>query len=155
MSLNDRCCWLDVWAVERLSSQSPDLAHSDGDTIFRAADRLLGMYRGDFLKGEDIPPWAMPQRARLRNRFLRSLGQLALGLEQQDDHDRAIDIYLRGVEVDETAEALYQGLMTSYLKRGRRAEALATYERCEEMLSSLLGTRPSPRTESIRDMLSS
>jgi DNA-binding SARP family transcriptional activator len=45
------------------------------------------------------------------------------------------------------AEELYRRLMRCHAALGRRAEALAVYERCRKMLATVLGIEPTPETE--------
>ena len=68
-------------------------------------------------------------------------------------HESAIDLYLRGLEVEEVAEELYQGLITCYLVIGKISEGLSAYERCRESLSASLNVKPSQATEDLRDRL--
>ena len=44
-------------------------------------------------------------------------------------------------------------LMVCYRELGEPAEALNVYRRCREMLSIVLGVKPSPETEAIRATL--
>ncbi|MGD9366028.1 MAG: bacterial transcriptional activator domain-containing protein [Desulfobacteraceae bacterium] len=153
MSLNGRYCWLDVWAFENLCSNADRITakiSADTDAVSGMADTLLQLYRGDFLKNEYDLSWAIPLREKLRTKFVHALNLFAKGLEKQGNHERAIDLYIRGLETDEIAEELYQGLMVCYQRLGRKSEGLSTYERCRETLSSVLGSPPSPKTESIR-----
>jgi DNA-binding SARP family transcriptional activator len=43
--------------------------------------------------------------------------------------------------------------MKCYQQMGKRAEALAVYKRCYQILSSVLGIEPSPETEAIKRAL--
>jgi tetratricopeptide (TPR) repeat protein len=69
---------------------------------------------------------------------------------EKGDEKNAKELNFRAMSI---AEELYQGLMACYSTLGRTAEALLAYERCREILSSVLGTSPSPQTESIRNTL--
>ena len=62
---------------------------------------------------------------------------------------KALDCYLRGLEIDDLAEEFYQGLMACYLNLGQKAKALSIYNRCKRILSSTLGIEPSPKTHAI------
>lgn len=156
LSLNDRCCWTDVWAIESICS-NVDRAFTDGCSDDQEAscltDSLLTLYKGDFLRDEDNSSWVWPVRTRLRSRFLHTVGTLARAWEKHETHDKAIDLYLRALQVEELAEEFYQGLMKCYRKQGRTAEGLSAYERCREVLSSVLGIAPAEETEAIRASL--
>ena len=45
------------------------------------------------------------------------------------------------------AESLYRGLMRTLAATGDHAEALTAYRRCRELLSIVLGLKPSLETE--------
>jgi ATP/maltotriose-dependent transcriptional regulator MalT/DNA-binding SARP family transcriptional activator len=157
MSLNWQECWTDVWAFEHLCNKVDHLKGTDGlHKVDGAglAQKLLDYYKGDFLKDRDKLSWALPLREKLRSKFTWALIQIARVLIAQNRHEQAIRLYLRGLEVDAVAEAFYQELMTCYHQMGRIAEGLSTYQRCRETLLALLGTHPSPGTESIRNALS-
>jgi DNA-binding SARP family transcriptional activator len=92
-------------------------------------------------------------RERLSRKFLRQIGRLGEHWEQAGKWAAAVECYERGLEVDDLAEEFYQRLIACYRRLGRRAEALAVYERCKKNLSALLGVAPSPETESLRQAL--
>jgi DNA-binding SARP family transcriptional activator len=74
---------------------------------------------------------------------------LGAELERRADWAGAIELYRRGLETDNLAEALYRGLMRSLAATGDRAEALNAFRRCRELLSIVLGVKPSAETERI------
>ncbi len=151
LSLNDRICWVDVWALDHLYGRI-DEALADGgfdsDEAARLTEMILILYKGDFLKNEEAHSWAWPAGTRLRSGFLHALGVLARAWEREGRLGKAVDLYLRGLEVDALAEEFYQGLMRCYQLQGRTAEGLIVYERCRDALSALQIT-PAPETESI------
>ncbi|MEW6715427.1 MAG: bacterial transcriptional activator domain-containing protein, partial [Nitrospirota bacterium] len=152
LSLNDNYCWTDVWAFDNLYNKIDDVFAADSFDKSEAApltEAMLTLYRGDFLIDEDDASWAWPARTRIRSRFLYMLGTSARGWEKQSSFEKAVDLYLRGLEVDELAEEFYRGLMKCYQRQGRTAEGLAVYERCREVLASSLQITPSPETEEI------
>jgi two-component SAPR family response regulator len=91
----------------------------------------------------------MSLRERLRSKFFRGVKRIGLICQEQEEWDKAIDCYQKGLEVDNLAEEFYQGLMTCYRRLGRRSEALFVYSRCKKALSASLGVTPSSKTESI------
>ena len=56
-------------------------------------------------------------------------------------------MYRRGLEADNLGESLYRGLMRAFAARGDQAEALNAFRRCRELLSIVLGVKPSAETE--------
>jgi DNA-binding SARP family transcriptional activator len=68
--------------------------------------------------------------------------------------DGAIDLYRRVLELDPLAEPFHRKLISCYMRLNRRADALAAYRRCQQMLSVTLGIKPSPETEKLHAELS-
>lgn len=156
LTLDPALCWVDAWSFYRLtlacvagqpSNRAVPETWSDQDA--RSAWRL---YTGHFLQTEAESAWALPYRERLRNRFHRLVCAFGERLEQTQRWDDAIDVYERGVEVDNLAEMLYQRLMFCYQQLGEHAEALRVYRRCRELLSIVLNVAPSARTEQLRQI---
>jgi DNA-binding SARP family transcriptional activator len=157
ISLNSQHCWIDVWAFEHLCNKAELLkkrGHLDNGHSAGLAQKLLEYYKGDFLKGQENLPWALPLREKMRSKFTRALTQIARKLMAQNQYEQAIGLYLRGLEIDELAEVFYQDLMTCYHTMGRITEGLTIYQRCRETFLAVLGSQPSLSTENIRNALS-
>ena len=117
-----------------------------GPSAERIAHRVLAAYPGPLL-GADENAWIVKPRDALRARFVRTLMRLGEQLEGQRDWERAIDVYRRGLEADNLAESFYRGLMRALAATGDRAEALSAFRRCRELLSIVLGIKPSAETD--------
>jgi ATP/maltotriose-dependent transcriptional regulator MalT/DNA-binding SARP family transcriptional activator len=143
--------WVDVYALDHLLDQA--LQSDDEQTIVRAADQALFSYRGSFLP-QELEPWAVSLRERIRSRFVRVLRKASIALEDAGRHQEAIVLYQRGIETDCLAEEFYQGLMRSYAALGRVAEAKATFRQLEDVLQRLLRVRPSTATRDLAQRLS-
>ena len=70
-------------------------------------------------------------------------------LESERDWPAAVDCYLHAIEVEPGAEGFYRRLMQTYDQLGRRAEALAVYQRCRQSLLSRLGVSPARETQAL------
>ena len=147
LSLERATVWTDLWALDS-AIEAAARAVNDGAaaSLARAARRVLDPYRGPLL-GTDEHPWIIKPREALRARFVRTLVNLGEALEKQRDWSTAIDVYRRGLEADNLAESLYRGLMRALIARGDHAEALNAFRRCRELLSIVLGVKPSDETE--------
>jgi len=160
VSLNARRCWVDVWAVERLLDRAEaDWRASEiaGRPTSERAEELtrkaFDLYRGPFLEDLDQEGWPLPLRERLRSRLMRGVEALGLHLERARRWDEAIACYERALEIDPLVELFYRRLMLCRAELGRLAEALATYDRCRELLGGVFGVEPSPETEMLRKEL--
>ena len=143
LSLNRSRVWVDALALDALLTGGA----REGEPV--SAERLLELYRGNFLKEDEGEPWSVTARERLRSRFIHALGLATAGLEREGRHELAIECYLRGIDCDPVIESFYQGLMRCYANTGRRAEAVAAYLRLKHMLSVALSLKPSAATEAL------
>jgi ATP/maltotriose-dependent transcriptional regulator MalT/DNA-binding SARP family transcriptional activator len=142
VSLSRERAWVDIWAFEAALGESERSLANPG----RAAQRVLGAYRGPLLGTEDAP-WIAKPRDALRARFMRAISRVAETLEKSADWNGAIDLYRRGLEADNLAESLYRGLMRALAATDQKAEAMNVFRRCRELLSIVLGVKPSSETE--------
>jgi DNA-binding SARP family transcriptional activator len=156
ISFDSERVWLDTWAFEHVCSRIDACVAASGATsaagdgeLARRSLQLHGLYRGHFLGDGDLPAWALPQRDRLRARYVRCAELLGARLENLGRLDDAIALYRTALEHDNLAEELYQRLIGCHLARGEAAQALNAYRRCRELLSVVLGLRPSARTEAL------
>jgi DNA-binding SARP family transcriptional activator len=156
IAFDERVTWLDTWAFEYVSGRIETLlgagaaaSHVDDGELERRHLQLFSLYRGHFFDEAELPSWALPMRDRLRSRFIRSVDALGQRLERGDRPEVAIALYRAALEHDNLAEEIYQRLIACHVGRGENAQALNAYRRCRELLSLVLGLRPSSRTEAL------
>jgi LuxR family transcriptional regulator, maltose regulon positive regulatory protein len=151
LTLDNRFCWVDVWAFERLLAQA-DEYEKDGKTekVQAATEKAINLYRNNFLAGDKHEAWVISPAERLKTKFINKLLHLCRSLENSGNINNAIDLYKRGLEVDDCVEEIYQRLMILSLRLGKKADALAVYDRCTKVLHACLGIGPSEETEKIR-----
>ena len=152
VSLDDRYCWIDAWAVERLLTRS-ESSRVDSDRtwaeIIRVAQRAAELYRGPFLGGDGEPPWATALGDRIRRQLLRQLLWVGQSWEEKENLHEAAGVYEEAVRVDPCAEDVCRSLMNVYRHLGRPADVVATYDHCRKALAGHLGTLPSAQTETL------
>ena len=156
--MDQRYCWVDVWAFERIVRQADAVwekgpTESDAPEAVQLTQKAIDLYQEPFLAAEGGAPWAVPLRERLRSKFLRAVAQLGGHWERVEQWERALECYEEGLELDDIAEESYRRLMVCHQRLGRRAEALSVYGRCKRTLSATLGVEPSAETEAIRKSL--
>jgi LuxR family maltose regulon positive regulatory protein len=150
LTLDERHCWVDVWAFEWLLEEAEaEKERGSTDQAAQCIEKAIHLYKGPFLANEVEHSWMISARERLRSRFIRNLIWLGHYWQDQKEWEKAIESYQRGLEIDDVAEDLYQQLMICYRETGQRTEALSTYQRCRKTLSNILGVDPSPKTEAI------
>jgi ATP/maltotriose-dependent transcriptional regulator MalT len=142
VSLNPRLCWVDAFAFERLGD--PHLGTGRAEPAGVAA---LELYRGNLLPGEIDEPWSASLRERLKARFIRQVRAMGERYEQAHDFRHALELYSRGLEADDLTEAFYHGLMRCHLALGSPADAASAYRRMRQLLTAILGIKPSAKSE--------
>ena len=168
MSVDPKYFWIDAWALEqyiskaekawqrfeRLTARSASTRGRNAEAeAVELTEKALGLYRGNFLPADAEQFWTFSYRERIRSKFIRMILVLGSHLEQSGQTQKAVDCYLKGLEVDPLAEQFCQRLMVCYKRLGQRAEGLGVYRRCRDLLESVLGIPPSPKTESIHRSL--
>lgn len=141
VSLDPAACWVDAIAFEAALQQPDGVATA------------LRLYEGEFLPGDADEPWTVAMRDRLRQRFLRQVGDTGGRLERDQRFDEACALYVRALDADPTAETACQGLMRSLAALGRVSEALGAYARLCRALAATHGIQPSPATVALHDTI--
>ena len=153
LSVDNEKCWLDVSEFQRLLERIDRATDLSEVEIF--AKDLLRLYAGHFLEKESQESWAISARDKIKEKFVRAVAHLGVQLENGQQWPQAIAVYSRALELDNLAEGLYRRLMICHRENGEPAEGLNVYRRCRDMLSIVLGVKPSPETEAIRSTLGS
>jgi DNA-binding SARP family transcriptional activator len=160
VSFTTSAVWLDTWAFEQVCSRIDTVLMAgratstvDDGELVRRRHQLLALYRGHAFGEGELPAWALPLRDRSRARFIRVVEALGRRLESTGSHEAAIDLYRAALEQDNLAEELYQRLIECHLIRGEQAQALGAYRRCRELLSIVLGLKPSARTQALANRI--
>ncbi len=150
LSLDRELCRVDVSEFLSLSEsgrnqeEQGDLPQAIG--LYKKA---VALYGGDFLPEEPYLPWAEARRKELQAVYLELLERLSRLYEKRGTLGRAIDCCKKIIQTDPVSEPTYCRLMILYARRGRRREALRTYEACKEALARELETRPEAITTAI------
>ncbi len=143
LSLDAGQVWLDTWALETgLAAHHPD-----------RIDQALHLYQGAFLPEEGDPPWLLAARVRLHDDVLQGYERLGRTLAERDAWRELIDLYRRGLKIDDLHEPFYRELMRAHGHLGQQAEAVRLYHRCRRRLHDALNLPPSPATRALFETL--
>ena len=150
LGLNANTCWTDLAALDACLAEADLLvAHAGATVVSALVERLLALWQGEFLAGDDELAELLSARERIQARFTRQMGLLGARLETAGMHAQAALVYQRVVERQALAEDMYRRLITCLLVLGRPAEAYEVYRRCRQQLSVVLGIRPAPETDAL------
>ncbi len=149
--LGDVDYWFDVEEFEALVERARLLPPQDWQTedLWR---RAIELYRGDFLSGAERV-WCTLKRETLLEMYIEALIGMGQCHKARRGFEEAINWYQRALSVDELQEDVYRHVMFCYAETGQRAEALAQYHRCEEILKEGLGIEPSAETKNLYERI--
>ena len=145
LTLDPSCAWVDVWTFERLL-EGMGKQH---DTQSSQLEAALDLYHGPFLQEETSASWSLSMRERLRRKFLRATHSLAQQLEAREAWQDAIARYEKGLDADPLAEEYYYRIVQCQIRLGYYVEALATYQRCRDILKIQLEIAPSEKMNNL------
>jgi DNA-binding SARP family transcriptional activator len=155
IGLDSHNVWVDAWDFERTLAVTRRIVNEDSTGADAArlellSSRLLGLYQGHFLAGENDTSWFVSLRERLRMKFIQHLLDAGQYWECRGLWDKAKTCYQRGLEVDDLVEDFYQRLMVCCRETRNISEGLAVYRHCRKVLSMALGLQPAPETEALQ-----
>ncbi len=118
----------------------------------KALEDAIGIYQADLLPS-CYDEWILPERDRIRQKYLQALDQLVHLLEDQRDFAAALGYAQCVVRDNPLNEDGYRTLMELQALRGDRAGALSTYHACVSTLQRSLGVEPSSETQEVYERL--
>jgi len=122
-------------------------------TCIECLAQAVDLYVGEFMQGiyiDDSPPleeWLLLQREWFHHQVLDALYDLSIWQETQGDYARAYAYARRQIELDSLREEAHRQAMRALALDGKRSEALAQYEACQQILYNELGVQPTPETD--------
>jgi predicted ATPase/DNA-binding SARP family transcriptional activator len=147
---------LDVAEFEQAITQTRQL--QTGKIMRTAAAQLttaVSLYQGDFLAGfslrsaADFEAWALLEQERLRQMMLAALADLTAFHLQRGQYEEGIGYGRQLVGLDPLLEEAHRQLMQLYAQNDQRAQALAQYEQCRQILEDELGVEPDEATTAL------
>jgi len=108
----------------------------------------VALYKGQLFDAQE-GIWLLAARQELQKLVRDAVRELGRYSERMEDWGLAIELYEKGLAVDEVAEELYRRLMVCHEQLGHHADAIITYERCRQCLDERLGVGPSNVTQAL------
>jgi len=132
----------DVAELEQLADGNDPL----GGHVLALAGEFLSGVEAD---GSALRDWLDFERSRCRTLAQKLLERASGAASSQGDHDAAIMLARRLVEIDSFREASHRLLMRVLAASGDRAMALSQFQTCRDLLRAELDVAPSPQTEAL------
>jgi predicted ATPase/DNA-binding SARP family transcriptional activator len=110
--------------------------------------RAVELYRGDLLPGHP-EDWVLPERDRLRAKFVRATHELVELATRKGDLGGAVELGRRAIAAAPLSEEARRDLMRALALAGEPAEALRELEALEAILARDLGSEPTPATRAL------
>lgn len=128
------------------------LARAESADMQAQLERAVGLYRGDLLP-RCYADWILPERERLRQKFLNALVLLIHLLEAQGNYSAALVHAQQLLQLEPLQETTYQLLMRLHAAQGDQSSVLRMFRQCELVLYQELSAEPSSETRGLYEAL--
>jgi DNA-binding SARP family transcriptional activator len=143
----------DVEGFEKHLSEARRLYPEAPEQAIRHLQKVVYLYRGDFLEDSAEGEWATVRQEELSRAYGEALLLLGGLLFAQERHAEAAEAYRKAIAHDELLEEAHRELMRCQAAMGERGRALRHYEELVELLDEQLGTSPAPETRALHKRL--
>lgn len=138
--------WLFETEADALLNRLRHAAAVESGEIAVRVERLLELYRGPFFAADDSIPAVVQTRDRLKGKFTQAIARTGEFWQEVGRWDRAQQLHEQALTLDNLAEETHREIMRCHLVQGHFAEAVRAFNRCRELLASVLGVTPSDET---------
>ncbi|HSL60288.1 MAG TPA: BTAD domain-containing putative transcriptional regulator [Desulfotignum sp.] len=154
LSLNRFLVWTDTLAFDACCNRINETLTPQAclrDTLDLSGE-LFQSYPGPFIP-EDQVAWVIPERERLRSKFLDAVQKITDHLEYLACGSEAILCCRQALQRDPLLEPVYLRLMQVYARMGKKSEALGIYRQCAAKLQTERGDSPSRKMIALKQSL--
>ncbi len=145
---------LDVHEFLRLYSELSQHASTTSQSGHRQAEileRMLSLYKGDLMEGNDYGDLVYHERERLKSIFMEACQRLSEIYIKRGELQKADEILRRALVTDPYNENVCLELLKLYMSQGRRSKAVKLYYSVKKYLEEELGIKVDKRlTEAIQ-----
>jgi two-component SAPR family response regulator len=148
--LDEEFVSIDAWLFETeadvlLNRLGHPAAIEAGEIAVRI-ERLLELYRGPFFAADNSLPAIIQTRDRLLGKFTQAIARTGEFWQEAGRWDRAQQLHEHALTLDNLAEETHREIIRCHLAQGHFVEAVRAFNRCRELLVSVLGVTPSDET---------
>ncbi|MEJ2098172.1 MAG: BTAD domain-containing putative transcriptional regulator [Deltaproteobacteria bacterium] len=144
--LSMQYCWVDAWSFEALFDQAMhSRSLSEKEKLLK---KSVALYTGP-MEADAVAEISLSYTERLKSKFARIIIELGSLLYENGKTEEALDLYRSALEIEDSAENLYQALIGTLNILGRATESIEMYRKCCMVLKTKYGTEPSPQTRAL------
>jgi LuxR family transcriptional regulator, maltose regulon positive regulatory protein len=144
LGLDRRRIQVDAWSfLDQCREAESALRSGDVKRFVLLASSAISIYKGPFLPHDLDNPFTISLREKFRERLVRITENLGRHWEKSGDIEAALHCYGKGLDADDLAEQLYQGVMRCHGQSGHTDAVIQAYRRLQRALTSKLGVAPS------------
>lgn len=107
--------------------------------------RAIELYKGDFIPGDNMEPWAVPLVTYYHSSYLKIVHDAISALESQKRYNEILNIATFASSLDPYDEQLHYYIIVSLLHTGKQQAALKQYQFVTDLMYNEFGVNPSKR----------
>ncbi|HEX5708757.1 MAG TPA: BTAD domain-containing putative transcriptional regulator, partial [Pyrinomonadaceae bacterium] len=140
---------IDIEEFDRLVAEGEAARRArDQETLVRAFEGALALYRGDFMQGS-YDDWVEEQRSYYQEQYLRLLEMLATAARKSEEWPRSLHLAQQILREDPFREDVHCAVMRAHAALGNRVAVREQYETLRKLLRKELGVEPAAETQRI------
>lgn len=139
---------IDIENVDRLIDFAHENLESNPSLAKDALKEVSHLYKGSFLPNRIYEDWASAERERIHLAAMNANILLAEILLDENPNESMV-LAQKVLTKDPTWEEAYRIIMTAFMNKGNRPQAIKTYENCEAILQAEYGVSPLPQTQQL------
>ena len=143
----------DIAAFLELHTKAKEALMAGDDAAAKVLlHRMIELYRGDYVQSFYSDLCSM-RRDELRSMHMDAHQELALIFWREEQFDESMHHWQNLLAVDNCLEDAHYGLMSCYIRQGKRGLALRQYQRCVDILQEELSVSPGPAIQKLHQRL--
>jgi LuxR family transcriptional regulator, maltose regulon positive regulatory protein len=143
---------VDIACFESLANAGDQHARRGLESAIGMYESAIELYQGD-LRIAAPDHYAVVERERLRALHLTLLARAASHYYRLGDYETCLAFALRLLSNDQCREDAYRLVMSCYVHRGERTQALRQYRLCVDILRAEFDVEPEPATTALFDRI--
>lgn len=115
--------------------------------------KAIELYKGDFIPGDSMEPWAVPLATYYHSSYLKIVHNAIATLEDQKRYHDILNIATFASSLDPYDEQLHYYIIISLLHTGKQQAALKQYQYVTDLMYNEFGVNPSKRIIDLYEQL--